>query len=156
MSFRPLSALDFSAVASKLLILFALLLGAPLAAQQAEIFGPFEAHFSAINTSQLSPTVARAYSIQRSSNQAMLNIAVLRTGNPEDEPVSATVTAQTVNLTGQRREIELREIRDQGAIYYIGTFRITNEERVTFRVSVQPEGRPTPHEFTFQQQFFVF
>jgi hypothetical protein len=137
-------------------LLLAFILSAPLAAQQAETFGPYEAHYSAINTSQLSPTVARAYGIQRSSNQAMLNIAVLRTGDPEDEPVSATVTAQTVNLTGQRREIELREIRDQGAIYYIGTFRITNEERMTFRISVQPEDRLSPHEFTFQQQFFVF
>ena len=138
------------------LILFALLLSAPLAAQQAETFGPYEAHYSAINTSQLSPTVARVYGIQRSNNRSMLNIAVLRSGDPEDEPVSATVTAETVNLTGQRRTIELREIRDQGAIYYVGTFRITNEERVTFRIGVQPEGRTTPYEFTFQQQFFVF
>jgi len=138
------------------LILFALLFSAPLAAQQAETFGAYEAHYSAINTSQLSPTVARAYGIQRSKNRSMLNIAVLRSGDPEDEPVSATVAAETVNLTGQRRTIELREIRDQGAIYYVGTFRITNEERVTFRIGVQPEGRSTPYEFTFQQQFFVF
>jgi len=141
---------------AKTLLLIALLFSAPLAAQQAESFGPYEAHYSAINTSQLSPTVARAYDIQRSSNQAMLNIAVLRTGEPEDEPVSATVTAEAVNLTGQRRVIGMREIRDQGAIYSIGTFRITNEEIITFRVSVQPEGRATPYEFTFQQQFYVF
>jgi hypothetical protein len=137
-------------------LLTALLFSAPLAAQQAETFGPYEAHYSAINTSQLSPQVAQAYGIQRSSNQAMLNIAVLRSGEPEDEPVSATVTAEAVNLTGQRRVIEMREIRDQGAIYSIGTFRITNEERLTFRVSVQPEGRAAPYEFTFQQQFYVF
>lgn len=138
------------------LILIGLLLGAPLAAQQAETFGPFEVHYSAINTSQLSPTVARAYDIQRSGNRAMLNIAVLRSGDPEDEPVSATVTAQTVNLTGQRRNIEMREIRDQGAIYSIGTFRISNEEIITFRVSVQPEGHAAPYEFTFQQKFYVY
>jgi len=137
-------------------ILIGLLLSAPLVAQQAETFGPFEAHYSAINTSQLSPTVARAYDIQRSSNRAMLNIAVLRSGDPEAEPVSAIVTAQTVNLTGQRRVIEMREIRDQGAIYSIGTFRITNEEIITFRVTVQPEGRAAPYEFTFQQKFYVY
>lgn len=138
------------------LFLIGLLLSAPLMAQQAESFGPFKAHYSAINTSQLSPEVARAYDIQRSSNRAMLNIAVLRNAEPEDEPVSATVTAQTVNLTGQRRDIEMREIRDQGAIYYIGTLRITNEEIITFNVSVQPEGRAAPYEFTFQQKFYVF
>jgi hypothetical protein len=138
------------------LILIGLLLGAPLAAQQAETFGPFEVHYSAINTSQLSPTVARAYDLQRSSNRAMLNIAVLRSGDPENEPVSAIVTARTVNLTGQRRDIEMREIRDQGAIYSIGTFRITNEEIITFRVSVQPDGYATPYEFTFQQKFYVY
>ena len=142
--------------ALSLILSFTALISAPLAAQQAETFGEYDIHYSAINTLQLSPQVARAYGIQRSSNQAMINIAVLRTGGEEDEPVSATVTAQTVNLTGQRRDIEMREIRDQGAIYYIGTFRITNEERITFRLGVQPEGRITPYEFTFQQQFYVF
>jgi hypothetical protein len=138
------------------MILIAALSCTPLAAQQLETFGPYEVHYSAINTSQLSPTVARAYGIQRSSNRAMLNIAVLRSNEPEDEPVSAIVTAQTVNLTGQRRDIEMSEIRDQGAIYSIGTFRISNEEIITFRVSVQPEGRTAPYEFTFQQKFYVY
>jgi len=138
------------------LSVLAVLISTPLVAQQYEGFGSYEAHYSAINTSLLSPQVARAYDIQRSGNRAMLNIAVLRTEEGEqDEPVSARVSAELVNLTGQRRTIELQEIRDQGAIYYIGTFRITNEENVNFRISVQPDGYPRAHEFTFRQQFYV-
>ena len=66
------------------------------------------------------------------------------------------VVASATNLTGQRREIELREINDQGAIYYIGTFRIHNEETLNFAIEVSPEGHSgAPYEFAFRQQFFV-
>ncbi|MEN1726905.1 MAG: DUF4426 domain-containing protein [Pseudomonadota bacterium] len=140
-----------------ILLVLTALISDPLAAQQFESFGSYEVHYSAINTSQLQPRVARAYGVQRASNRALLNLAVLKSAyDDQDEPSTAQVEAEIVNLTGQRRRIEMTEIRDQGAIYYIGTFRITNEERITFRVSVQPPNRVTPYEFTFQQQFYVF
>ncbi len=140
-------------------ILFAmLLLGAvaPLPAQQAQDFGDFEVHYSTLNTNMLSPDVARAYSIQRSGNRAMLNIAVMdKNETGLNTALAAEVSAEAINLTGQRRVIELEEIRDQDAIYYIGTFRIHNLETLNFQVSVQPEGSPRPREFSFRQQFFV-
>jgi len=127
-----------------------------VSAQQFEDFGTYEVHYSAMNTSLLSPEVARAYDIQRSGNRAMLNITILdKSGDGWPEPISARVEASAINLTGQRRAIELREIRDQGAIYYIGTFRITNEENMNFRVTVQPAGDLRPREFSFRQMFYV-
>ncbi|TVQ35953.1 MAG: DUF4426 domain-containing protein [Wenzhouxiangella sp.] len=134
------------------------LLGASLTgqAEQAETFGPFAVHYNTFNTDQLTPDVARAYGIQRSGNQALLNIAVIRHGDEDmGTPVTARVSATATNLAGQRRDLDMREIRDQDAIYYIGTFRISNEELLNFRVSVQPEGHPRAHEFNFRQQFYT-
>lgn len=127
-------------------------------AQQAEDLGSHWVHYSAINTSQLSPQVASAFGIQRSASRALLNLAVLRKGGDAlDQPVRARISVQAVNIAGQRREVELREVTEQDAIYYIGSFRIHNEERVTFRVSVLPEDLSGPaREFSFQQQFFVY
>lgn len=127
-------------------------------AQQAEDFGDFEVHYSAINTSQLSPQVARAFGIQRSTSQALLNLAVLRDrSGPMGEPSRAAVEVNVVNIAGQRRAIEMREVTEQDAIYYIGTFRIHNEERITFSVEVAPIGESGPPlSFRFQQQFFVY
>jgi len=145
-------------VSLKATLFAVLILGmvAPLAAQQAEDFGDFEVHYSTLNTNMLSPEVARAYGIQRSGNRAMLNITVLdKNDTGLNTAMTARVSAEATNLTGQRRVIELEEIRDQDAIYYIGTFRIHNEETLNFRVSVQPEGSPRPREFSFRQQFYV-
>ncbi|MFW5816513.1 MAG: DUF4426 domain-containing protein [Wenzhouxiangella sp.] len=127
-------------------------------AQQAEELGDYRVHYSAINTSQLSPEVARAFGIQRSTSRALLNLAVLRKRDGAmDEPARARIQVEAVNIAGQRRPIEMREVTEQDAIYYIGTFRIHNEERVTFQVQVDPHGSAEPaRSFRFQQQFFVY
>ncbi len=149
---RELAALCITAIA--------LLLAPAMApAQQAEDIGNYRIHYNALNTNALPPEVAGAYGIQRSGSRAMLNIAVLRKAESTDSmdtPTHAEVSARAINLTGQRREIELQEIEDDEAVYYIGTFRIHDEETLTFTISVQPEGsQQPPQEFSFQQQFFT-
>lgn len=132
---------------------------APASAQQAEDIGNHLVHYSAMSTRMVPPEVARAYGIERSGNRAMINIAVLQkadSGDAMDTPVHASVDASAVNLTGQPRNIELQEIVEDDAIYYIGTFRITNEETLTFNIEVRPEGSDQPADtFSFQQQFYV-
>ena len=147
----------FSRVMSTTVALMIAALGAMDArAQQAEQFGDFSIHYNTLNTNLLDPQTASAYDIQRSGTRALLNIAVLRSGDEGDIPVTARVNASAVNLAGQRRDIEMREIRDQDAIYYIGTFRFRQEETLNFRISVSPEGHTrAPHEFTFRQQFYT-
>lgn len=134
-------------------------LAGPVVAQQAWEFGNWRIHYNALNTRLLTPEVASAYGIQRSGSQAMLNITIVEEPESDDamaKPVSATVEASAVNLTGQRRDIELREVRDQDAIYYIGAFRIHDQETLQFNVSVKPEGHQgPPGTFEFQQQFFT-
>lgn len=127
-------------------------------AQQAEDLGDYRVHYSAINTSQLSPEVARAFGIQRSTSRALLNLAVLRKRDGAmNEPTRARIQVEAVNIAGQRRDIEMREVTEQDAIYYIGTFRIHNEERVTFQIEVDPDDSSEPaSSFRFQQQFFVY
>jgi hypothetical protein len=71
-------------------------------------------------------------------------------------PVQATVTATGTNLTGQLREIEIREIRDpEGAIYYIGEFPVNNLETYRFEVSVAVAGENEPLMVLFRQQFYT-
>jgi hypothetical protein len=132
-----------------------LLVSLPSMAQQAEDFGDYLIHYNTMNTSMLSPEVASAYGIQRSGTRALLNIAVLKKQADElNTPVTARVSATATNLAGQRRDLDMQEIRDQDAIYYIGTFRFHNEEHLNFRVTVQPEGQGRSHEFSFRHQFY--
>lgn len=128
-------------------------------AQQFENIGDYRVHYSAMNTRMLPAEVASAYGITRSGKRAMINISVLRKADSQDKmdaPVSASVDASAVNLTGQLREIPLREIQEEDAIYYIGSFRIANEETLTFDISVRPEGsQQPPAGFSFKQKFYV-
>lgn len=126
--------------------------------QQAEDLGEHWVHYSIINTSQLTPEVANAIGVQRSASRGLLSLAVLRKNDDGmDRPVRAQIRVHMANLAGQRRELELREVAEQDAIYYLASFRIHNEERATFRVSVLPEDLSgPPREFSFQQQFFVY
>ncbi|MBS3745816.1 MAG: DUF4426 domain-containing protein [Wenzhouxiangellaceae bacterium] len=136
------------------LLMLAGALAAPAAAQQSEQFGDYEVHYNTLNTNQLSPDVASVYGIQRAGTQAMLNITVL--DQETREPVEAEVSATATNLTGQRRDIDLRQINDQGAIYYIGQFRIHDEESLNFSVQIQPESHDgSPFTLTFRQKFFT-
>ena len=126
-------------------------------AQQSQDFGDYVVHYNALNTNFIPPQVAQGYGIKRSSSRALLNLTVLKKvmDNP-GTPVSAKVSASGTNLTGQLREIEIRELNDtEGAIYYIGEFPIHNLETFNFTVNVQPEGEAEPMLVKFRQQFYT-
>lgn len=145
----------------KFMTLLCLLLSVSLAAntyaQQSQDFGNFVVHYNAINTNLLPPEVARGYGIQRSPSRALLNITVLKkVMNTPGTPVKAEVSAIGTNLTGQRRDIEIREIQDpENAVYYIGEFPVHNMETYRFTVKVHVEGEEDPLMVNFTQQFYT-
>ena len=91
-------------------------------------------HFSALSTDQLPPEVARQYNIVRSKNRAMLNVSVLEEGT--NNAVTANVSVKTVNLTGQLKNVTMRKIVEQEAIYYIGETPVANRETLIFDIEL--------------------
>jgi hypothetical protein len=115
--------------------------------------GDHVVHFSAQLTDQLPPEVARAYSIVRSKNRAMLNVSILEADT--DQPVTADVTVKTVNLTGQLKNVTMRMIQEQEAIYYIGETPVANQETLIFDISVRPDGVEEAFDVRFKRQFYT-
>ena len=109
-------------------------------------------HFSAQTTVQLPTDIARAYNIVRSKNRAMLNVSVLE--ETANTPVEATVTVKTVNLTGQLKNVVMRKVQEEEAIYYIGETPVANRETLVFNISVTPAGTTEPSEVRFKRQFY--
>ena len=124
----------------------------PAADSYADI-GDHVVHFNALSTDQLSPEIASAYNIVRSKNRAMLNVSVLEEAT--NTPVEATVTVKTVNLTGQMKNVVMRKVEEQTAIYYIGETPVANRETLVFDISVTPAGATDPAELRFQRQFYT-
>jgi len=126
----------------------------PAGATSADI-GNHVVHFSAQSTDQLPPAVAREYNIVRSKNRAMLNVSVLR--KPDNLPVAADVSVNTVNLTGQLKNVTMRKIEEPGdivAIYYIGDTTVANREVLVFDISIKPEGEDSISKVRFKRQFY--
>lgn len=115
--------------------------------------GEHVVHFSAQITDQLPLEIARLYDIVRSENRAMLSVSVL--SEETGTAVPASVSVETVNLTGQLKTVNMRRIDEQEAIYYIGETPVANRETLIFDISVKPEGVEEPTEIRFKRQFFT-
>ena len=126
-------------------------------AQQAQQFEDYTIHYNALNSSLIPPEVAKANGIQRSGSRALISVSVLK--NTEDQSpmaVRATLTVTGRNLTGQTREVEMREINESTeAIYYIGEMSVSNMETFDFTLMVTPEGQSKPFKVKFRQQFYT-
>ena len=116
----------------------------------------YNIHHNAITTATLSPQIASGYGIVRSKYRGMLNVTVIKEmPDTLGKAVSAKIDAVVQTLTGQTSNIKLREIREGGAIYYIGTFPITHREIFNFKLQVTPEGTEYPLTAKLSQQFFI-
>ncbi|MDH3578205.1 MAG: DUF4426 domain-containing protein [Gammaproteobacteria bacterium] len=124
----------------------------PAGATSADI-GAHVIHFSAQSTDELPPEIAKAYNILRSKNRAMLNVSVIR--KADKVPVTAVITVKTVNLTGQLKNVSMRQINEQEAIYYIGETAVANRETLVFDISVIPDGEDQPSNVRFKRQFYT-
>ena len=139
------------------LALVAALSSFSVSAQQAQKFDDYTIHYNALNSSLISPQVAKAYNIRRSDSRALINISVLKTVKDQQPmAVKAVVTASGRNLTGQTRKVEMREISEGGdAVYYIGELSVSNMETFDFTVLVTPQGQAKPFSVKFRQQFYT-
>lgn len=124
----------------------------PASASDVDI-GDHIVHFSAQSTDQLEPDVARAYGIVRSKNRVMLTVSVLKEGTATVVP--AEVTVRTVNLAGQLKNVTMRKIQEQEAIYYIGETAIANRETLVFNISITPEGATDASDVRFTRKFYT-
>jgi len=126
----------------------------PTWAQQSETFGPFELHYSVVNTTFLDPKIAATYGITRGAKRAMLNLAVR-------ENLTSGSAARAVELQGrtwdliQNQTLKFREIREGEAVYYIAEFPFINEEWRFFEIDFRPAGADQTYTFKFKHQLYI-
>ncbi len=127
-----------------------------VSAEQSKSFGDYTVHFSAFTTDILTPEVAKSYRIPRSKNRSLLNISVLKkVMGTAGTPVSAKVEATATNLSAQLRQLDVRELKEHGAIYYIAEATVNNKETLKYTLTITPENETEAYSFSFQQQFFT-
>jgi hypothetical protein len=121
-------------------------------AEQKVEFGNYDLHYIVLNTTEIPADIAAQYDLNRSGKRAFINLSVLqKTDDGYGKPVPASIVAVQRSLLGQVVPIDLREIREGTAIYYIGDFQIINRETLWFDVELVLEDG-TEFEFSFDQQ----
>jgi len=118
--------------------------------------GRYEIHYNAFNSSFLTPEVAQQYQITRSQYRALINVSVLKLeADGSKTPARALVSGQVANLVGQAQQLQFRAIDEGDALYYLASFRFTNEEQLSVSLQVQPDANAAPYNIEFQQTFFT-
>jgi len=138
-------------------LLAALCLCSVAAVAHAEIsqkFGRVEIHYNALTTDELLPEVARAYKIERSKTRGLVTMSVLMPNKLGVlTPVPAKISVYATNLTQQLANVEMREVNEGTAIYYLGEFRVTPPDTLKFTATVEVAGEPK-REMVFTQKFY--
>jgi hypothetical protein len=138
-------------------LLAALCLCSVAAVAHAEIsqkLGPLEIHYNALTTNELLPDIARAYKIERSKTRGLVTMSVLRQNKMgEPTPVPAKLTVYVTNLSQQLATVDMREIREGTAIYYLGDFRVVPPDTLKFTATIEVAGVPK-QEMVFNQSFY--
>lgn len=126
----------------------------PTLAEQFKTIKNVEVHYSAFNSTFLTPQVARSYQLKRNGYSAILNISVLDNSSLGKPATEAKITGHAKNLIGHLRELEFKQVKEGDAIYYIAQFPITNEENLSFDIDVNA-GLKGAGKLKFTQKFYV-
>ncbi len=100
--------------------------------------------------------VARQYDISRSKSRTLLTVSIIR--KEEGTPgvsVPGEVTVSANNLTGQIKNLSLRQIQEGEAYYYIGDVAVANNETLVFNIDATPENETDGLSVRFMRQFYT-
>lgn len=126
------------------------LLVSAAAAERMQEIGDHRAHYSLVPTLFLKADIAAGYGIRRARDRALLSISVL---DADRTPVRAAVTGTMRNLLEQTQPLEIREVVEGSAVYYLAEVRHSDREVLRFAIDiVTPDGRS--HRLSFQQQMY--
>lgn len=119
----------------KTLAIFTLLLSSSLSfAEQKKTLGNWDVHYIVLNTTFLTPEVAKAYGIVRSKNNALVNISVLDKRNKEAQSVALTGNAS--NLLGRKTDLDFKKVQEGESIYYLAVLPFDDEELYRFKIRI--------------------
>lgn len=118
-------------------------------------FGPYTVHYSLFPSTFISESIAASYQIVRAPNRAVLNVSVRKQSDgSEDRAASALINGRYSDLI-QSKQLEFREIREQGAIYYIAELRHGDKELLRFDLNVQPDPNGRAYPITFTRKLHI-
>ena len=116
--------------------------------ERKEVFGDVTVHYNTFNSTFLTPNIAKAAGLARDKNQGVINVSVIKGG----QPLKAQVSGSVKDLTSSSVTLNFKEIAEQGAIYYIAQYPVDQQETRTFEIKVQTGDKI--NTLNFNQELF--
>ena len=120
-------------------------------AEQKQVLGSWDVHYIALNTTFLTPEVAKQYSIVRSKFNALINISVL--DRKDKSAQSVVLTGEAKNLIGVIKKLTFEQVKEGKAIYYLAVLPFSDQEQ--YRISIDINDGLMQKTLKFQHKFYV-
>lgn len=124
-------------------------------AEQKKSFGDYDVHYSVLNSTFITPQIAKAYGIVRGKDRALVNIAVRQRLPRGDSKAKKTIISGTSSDLIHTANLDFTEINEQGAIYYIAELRFNDKELRTFTIKIQPDPNIAAYTLKFSKTLYV-
>ncbi len=112
-------------------------------------YGSLDVHYNIFNSTFLQPETASAVGLNRSKNQAVINVSMVKDAKGQ----KGAVTGNFKNLLGQTEILTFKEVDEGDAVYYLAQFAITGQEILRFELQVTDADGKT-HLLKFNQEVF--
>ena len=137
------------------LILLTTTVAGPVRAEQMVRFGDLEIHYIALNTTTLAADMAERYDVPRADNRALVNIAGRRVqADGTTEPTPLEIRGTVTNLLEQMEQLEFREVREPGAVYYLETVTFSDREMLRFKLEITDPATGETHPLEFRKELW--
>ncbi|WP_373291412.1 DUF4426 domain-containing protein [Shewanella litoralis] len=123
-------------------------------AEQKQQVGNFDIHYMALNSTFITPEIAKTYGIARSGYNGLVNITVLNTNQEGNPPVAVEISGIANNLIDARMTLDFKEIREGDAIYYIAEVPFRDDQEVNFDIAIKYANQLNT-SLKFKQKFYV-
>lgn len=140
-------------VAMILAAIFGLTAAFSASAENMKKLGDLNVHYMAIGATFLTPEIARAYGIERSKYNGLVNISVLDNTQKNTPAKTVILSGSARNLAGQSKSLSFDEVKEGNAIYYLAQVKYRNNETIKFNITINDAGKS--HKLTFTQKFYT-
>ncbi|MBV7316624.1 DUF4426 domain-containing protein [Shewanella sp. NIFS-20-20] len=137
-----------------ILIVFAWLLAVPAYAAQQQTVGNFDIHYSAFNSTFLTPAIAKANDIERSRFNGVVNISVMDTRQATPTAVPVEISGIANNLLDARMTLKFRQVKEGDSIYYLAEVPFRDNQVINFQIAVK-YGKELNTVVKFKQHFYT-
>ena len=122
-------------------------------AENMKKLGNMNVHYMAIGATFLTPEIAKAYNIERSRYNGLVNISVLDNTKDGFPAKTVSISGSAKNLAGQRKALTFTEVKEGDAIYYLAQVSYRDQETIVFDLTIN-DGNET-QQLKFSQKFYT-